>query len=198
MNPLDALPDFQSFAYAQIQPPSAPTLIAWEEARECERRVAWYSWVEANNDHANPQHIVLLNDSLSAFLLSFEAVIQHAKDQAGAFAPGLSLDTWLADQPENDAIFKGLRTLRHLDAHVKGYPVAGHITVTVGASQPSVRRWSLQELQPTDLQKLKHAQLKANDLGAWNSLVQSGNTIDLMARALDRRNKLLLRLEALA
>ena len=198
LHPLDALPDFENYQYTHIRALASPRLIAWGKARECERRLVWYAWVQANNDQEEPKHLILLNDSLSAFLLSFEAAIQHAKDQAGTLSHPVSFDLWLASQPENDVLLKGLRALRHLDAHVQDYPVAGHIVVLVGGLPSSIRRWSLQELRPTDLQKLAHPPLKQSSLPAWNTLVQAQDAIFLMTEALDRLNALLLRREALA
>lgn len=198
MHPLAALPDFENYQYTHIQALASPRLIAWRKALECERRFVWYTWVQDNNDQNEPRHLVLLNDSLSAFLMSFEAAIQHAKDQAGALSHPLSFDSWLGNQPENDVLLKGVRTLRHLEAHVEGYPVAGHITVLVGSLPTSHRRWSLQQLQSADLQKLAHSQLKPSGLPVWSTLVQTRDATSLMTEALDRLNSLLLRLEALA
>ena len=196
--PLDSLPDFQNYHYAVIQAPATPKLIAWSKAHECERRLGWYSWVQNNNDQATPQHVVLLNDALSAFLLSFEAALQHAKDQASTFSLGSPFDVWLASQPENNVLVRGLRTLRHLDAHIAPYPIAGNMTVVIGGSPKFIRRWSLQPLKVTDLDKLFHAQLKVADLAQWNALIESAHAIPLLTEALDRLNALLAKLEAAA
>jgi hypothetical protein len=160
-----------------------------------------YEWIERNNDQASPRHLILLNDALSAFLLTFEAALQHAKDQyhSRGFQP--PFDRWLAQQPENAPLLKGIRTLRHLDGHVQSYPVAGHITVFLGGvpgGQNFNRRWSLQELQLADLRRLTRPQLRTSqDLATWNGLVQSGNSLGLLGDALARLNGLMLRLEAL-
>ncbi len=200
VNPLDYLPDFEHFSYGHIQQPQSAKLLAWSKSRECERRLAMYLWVEQNNDQANPQHRVLLNDALSAFLLTFEAAIQHVKDQYDASKNTPPFEQWLAQQPENDELIKGLRTLRHLEAHVQSYPVRSQITVVVGGvpgGSDLKRRWSLQELQASDLQRLRMPKLTAGDLSVWNTLVQSGTTPTLMSQALDQLNRLMLRAESI-
>lgn len=199
MNPLDFLPDFEHFSYTLVKQPQPAKLLAWSKLKECERRLTMYKWVEQNNNPARPHQLVLLNDALSAFLLSFEAAIQHVADQYDARGIAPAFGQWLVQQPENNELVKGVRTLRHLEAHVQSYPVAGHIKAVIGGGPSSItRRWSLQELQINDIQRLDRPKLKtSSDLATWNSLVQSHNVNTLLSDALDRLNTLMLRLESI-
>src|SRR5688572_22989290 len=80
-NPLDAFPDFQNMQYRLATEPSGSRIRAWSKLRECERRLEIYKWVASLNDPRKAQHRILLNDTVSAFLLSFEATIQFLGDQ---------------------------------------------------------------------------------------------------------------------
>jgi hypothetical protein len=75
------LPAFDSFTYSVAVPPPQPKGIAWDKLTECERRLEMCKWVECLNDPRTPQHRVLLDDCVSAFLLTFEATLQFINDQ---------------------------------------------------------------------------------------------------------------------
>src|SRR5712692_11532267 len=104
-NPLDVLPDFQNFSYAVALAPAGSHIDAWVKLREAERRLAIYKWVEQYNDPSKPQYRVLLNDSVSAFLLNFEATVQFLKEQFKRTSK--QFDPWFAKQPQNDACVNG-------------------------------------------------------------------------------------------
>lgn len=171
VNPLDVLPDFQNFSYAVANAPAGTHIDAWVKLREAERRLAMYKWVEEYNDPGNPQHRVLLNDSVSAFLLTFEAIIQFLKDQFRRAGTSQKFDAWFAQQSQNDVCVKGLRTLRHFEAHVEEKPIPR--TVHVHGSEIMGCTWQLPELTQTGLDKLLYPPLSAADLSDWNTLVGS-------------------------
>jgi len=181
------LPDYEHFQY-NFSPPELPDeLVAWAKLRECERRVATYTWAESNNDISNPQYRVLLNDALSALLMTIEAVFQFLKDES--FPGTKDMERWLVAQPEYDVLLRGLRTLRHFEAHVESIPAAGHITVAVGG--PTRRRWSLQALDASDLNRLQHSPLTVKLLPEWNGLVGQLRNAELFPRALQKLQVLL-------
>lgn len=187
------LPDYEHFPY-KFSPPKLPNeLVAWAKLRECERRVATYTWAESNNDISNPQYRVLLNDALSALLMTIEAVFQLLKLEC--FSGTKELEAWLTLQHEYDVLLRGLRTLRHLEAHVESKPVAGHITVVVG--WPTNRRWSLQSLDAKDLERLRKPPLSVDMLPEWNELVGQRCNVDLFQYALQKLQILLERSKAL-
>jgi hypothetical protein len=41
-------------------------------------------------------------------------------------------DRWLEQLPDHDVLVRGLRTLRHLEAHIDSVPTRMHISVVVG------------------------------------------------------------------
>jgi hypothetical protein len=187
------VPDYEHFQYS-FSPAELPgELAAWAKLRECERRVATYVWAESNNDAANPQYRVLLNDALSALLMTIEAVLQFLKDEY--FSKPMELETWLSSQPEYDVLLRGLRTLRHFEAHVESKPAAGHITIVVG--EPTKRRWSLQALSASDLVKLRKPPLTVDLLADWNGLVDRSRNVDVFRLALQKLKMLLERAGAL-
>jgi len=183
------LPDYEYFQY-HFSPPELPDeLAAWAKLRECERRFATYTWAESNNDISNPQYRVLLNDALSGFLMTIEAVFQFLKYES--FSKTKDMEKWLAEQPEYDVLLRGLRTLRHFEAHVESKPAAGHITVVVGES--TRRRWSLQALNPNDLKRLRYPSLTVDLLPEWNHLVGQRRNVVLFKQALEKLEVLLNR-----
>jgi hypothetical protein len=179
IDPLDALPNFQNFTYRFAVKPEGSHIVAWAKLCEAERRLAMYEWVERHNDPANPQHRILLDDSVSAFLLTFEAAIQFLKDQFKRSGTGPKFDSWFAEQPQNDVCIKGLRTLRLFEAHVEEKPIPRTVDVHAGSSldgeKPGARvtgcMWRLPQLDPEDLAKLHSPKLALAELNDWNSLV---------------------------
>jgi len=115
VSPLDAMPDFQNFQYHLATIPSGSKIRAWSKLGECERRLEMYKWVASLNDPRKAQHRILLNDTVSAFLLTFEATIQFVGDQLRWSAS--ELGNWIAGQPQYNVTLRGLRTLRHFEAH---------------------------------------------------------------------------------
>lgn len=187
------IPDYEHFPYG-FSPPEVPgELGAWAKLRECERRVATYTWAESNNDISNPQYRVLLNDAVSALLMTIEAVFQFLKDEP--FSKPNGPETWLSLQPEYGVLLRGLRTLRHFEAHVESKPAAGHITVVVGG--PTRRRWSLQALDVSDLERLRKPPLTVDLLPEWNDLVGRLRNVDIFQLALQKLEVLLDRAKTL-
>ena len=74
----EPLPDFTHCSYRIVRLPPTPKGRGWDKLQECERPLAMYQWVQdLNNPHElniqPPQHEVLLDDCLSAFLMTLEA-----------------------------------------------------------------------------------------------------------------------------
>ncbi len=195
-------PDFEHFVYKIATQPTASKLNAWSKLQEAERRLATYKWAEAKNDPRTPQNRVLLNDAVSAFLLTFEATLQFAKNQF-AITPGTpDFDAWLAAQPENDVLLRGLRTLRHFEAHVESKPPPRLVRLSIGGSLPdgtskteASTDWKLPTLQPAGLTKLHHAPLKSADVKDWNNLVESMDAPAIFEQGLIKLRKILQKAE---
>jgi hypothetical protein len=191
-NPLHVLPDFQSFEYTIAIEPVGSRVSAWVKLRETERRLAMYKWVAQYNDPANPQHRVLLNDSASGFLLTFEATLQFLLDQfkRSGFSQQ-SFHNWLSQQ--NDIYIKGLRTLRHLEAHLEAKPIPRtvdlHISSSLGEQKSDTKlagyTWYLPRLEQDDLNKLHTPPLSTSELGDWNALVTRFDAGTIFARGLN-------------
>jgi hypothetical protein len=163
-NPLDVLPDFQNFPYLIAIEPVGSHINAWIKLREAERRLTMYKWVEQYNDPANPQHRVLLNDS------------------------------WFGQQSQNDIYVKGLRTLRHFEAHVEVKTIARtvnlHIKSSIGGKKSGAEMmgctWHLPKLTETDLKKLYNSPLSDTDIDDWNTLVMDFDVKTIFMEGLSR------------
>ena len=156
-----------------------------------------YKWLEGLNDPANPQHRIFLEDSVSAFLLTFEACAQFLKDQV-RFPSGITFRSWLVNIPEYDLTVRGLRSLRHFEAHVDFVPPQSQITAIVGGIRPDgkpasgiTRKWRLRQLTLTDIERLKHPPLDQSDLKDWNSLVDQTSISTVFANAIVSLGKIL-------
>jgi hypothetical protein len=158
--------------------------------------------VERLNDPPTPQHRVLLDDCVSAFLLTFEATLQFVNDQFLKRCNMPSFNTWLDQLPQYDLYLKGLRTLRHFAAHIEIKPMSSLVIAVIGGSLPNgtsatsvSRRWRLPELQLSDLQKLRTPALQPNDLPNWNALVEQESLVSIFTHGLHQLRDILLEAE---
>ncbi len=174
-NILNDLPNFENYNYQIAIRPDRSRVKAWNKLQECERRLEMYKWVERQTDPAKVQHRILLDDTTNAFLLTFEATLQFINDQF--FNNSSALNDWLAQQPQYDVSFRGLRTLRHFEAHVEIKPIESSIVAIVGGTSGNkiTRKWRLQKLQQIDLKKLTSSPLKHIHLNDWNTLVMQSD-----------------------
>ena len=132
------LPDFINLQYVIVTPPKRPKGRGWEKLKECERRLALYQWAEELNTPpegtrvlGNPPNKVFLNDCLTAFLMALEAALEftgNALERKGVILK-YEFGSWLRKQQAHDCQLRGLRTLRHLTAHVEIKPVRVGVTI---------------------------------------------------------------------
>jgi hypothetical protein len=183
---ITAFPDLDKFAYKHAIRPSGASLRAWPKLEETERRLAVFSWVTAITDPNQPQYHTFLDDCETGFLMAFEATLQFLKDQFKVDGVQPPFEEWLklhqAGRSE-DIFLRGIRTLRHLEAHVRAE--LPHSLIVVVASRPHVKRqWQLPPLTEAHLDKLWTPRLEAADLTTWNRCVESTSAEDVMTRAL--------------
>lgn len=179
---LDSL-DFHQIA---IRPENAQ-LTAWSKLWECERRLAFYRWVEGLNLPGQHEYKALLGDAITAFLYTYEATLQFALKQFEATRGPKSFWDWADELTEYDLTVKGLRTLRHFEAHVVEMPHS--VTVQVRMSEEIVsgetntrthKIYGLPALQPARLAGLRQpTPLDSTDLNAWNERVSKTSVADL-------------------
>jgi hypothetical protein len=190
-------PDLENFAYKIAVAPSASRVCAWGKLRECERRIELVKWAESLNDPRLAERRVFLYDSVSGFLLTFEATIQILKNQWDMSVKGDFFD-WLKSLSEYDLHMRGLRTLRHFEAHVESRPVTSLVSLHfksgfgVRKSPPNVTRmWTLKPLQKSDLDKLRNSPLPEAELSDWNSLVSRVDVRGVFVHGLGQLKKIL-------
>jgi hypothetical protein len=193
-------PDLENFTYRIAISPANTKILAWGKLRECERRLAIYRWAAELNNPRTPQHRVLLNDAVSAFLLTYEATVQFLKNQFGVTPNAPDFDQWLLSQPEYDITVRGIRTLRHFEAHVesKPQPRTVRISLSVGASERlDGVDWKLPKLQSSDIAKLRNSPLKPQHLPDWHLIVDGNDAPAVFGTCLSRLKDILSRAEAL-
>jgi hypothetical protein len=185
-----AFPDLEGFRYQIARRPATAVLRAWSKLEETERRLAVFRWVVQVTDPNQPQHHTLLDDCESAFLMAFEATLGFVEDQFKAEGVRPVFGDWLkahqVGRPE-DQLLRGIRTLRHLEAHVRAE--LPHSLVVVVAERPRVKRqWQLPPLSEKHLSMLRSPRLDVSDLEAWNDSVRRHSAEELMARGLSELN----------
>jgi len=212
-NPLDALPDFANFNYEIAVKPASSKLRAWSKLEECERRLKMYEWTELLVDPLSTQkgHRILLDDTMVAFILSFETTIQVLKDQYKV-SNNPKFRSWLENQSAYDVQVRGMRTLRNLEAHVehkgisKHVGVVAHVRVGVGSNKGTKDspgdgmsrmsgmsgRWQLPHLETGDRAKLRHPSILEGELSKWNALVTSTDASGILRNSLEQLKCILL------
>ncbi len=128
-NLVSPLPDFDDFQYKYAIAPETAKLKAWNKLRETERRFRFYAWVEPQTHGEVLKHRVLLNDSISAYLLSFEATIQFLKEEFGR-----GFDDWLKGHEKYSVTIRALRTYRNFEAHVEAKPAGRMVMLSIAST----------------------------------------------------------------
>jgi hypothetical protein len=195
---LPAFPNLENTAYRFALQPAGSEVRAWSKLKECERRLAVYQWAVAVNGGAANRR-VLLNDSVNAFLWSYEATIQFLKDQYELKHGKSTFMTWFSAQSHCDLHVKGLRTLRHFEAHVEAKPAGRKLVRVINeslGSGPPTRAsgkdsWVLAQLDPVDLSKLRTPTLDSSELATWNSLVTNSDAGSVFEHGVDRLKHIL-------
>jgi len=175
-------PDLETFKYQIAVLPDGATLRAWNKYQECERRLAIYRWAEGRNDPAQPRQRVLLDDCESAIFLTFEATLQLTKNEFPKTSG--SFDRWLQNLPAYDIAMRGIRTLRHLEAHVEASPASSTIVAVQGSSPSLSRTWRLKNFTDRDPIRLRSCPLEAVHLAEWNALVNERSAKEVFKAAL--------------
>ena len=181
IDPLSSLPDFENFVYSSNLSDQGKYHLAYVKFRETERRLAMVKFAFDQNGESNPRFRVFLNDAVSAFLLTFEATIQFIQQGWGD-----NYFIWLGNQSEYDTYVRGLRTLRHFEAHVEPRQIPRqvnlHISSTLGGSSVKsepTSTWKLSTLTEADLKKLKTKPLPLERLEEWNLFVNSYDALTI-------------------
>jgi len=195
-NTLDSFPIFQNYAYTIAVEPLGSRVRAWGKLRECERRLEMYRWIEGLDQPPRAEHRILLDDMVGAFLLSFEAVLQFLRTQYRLAGAQPDFYVWLVQQPSYDVTMKGLRTIRHLEAHIKEKQTRSAMV----ASPPGYfeRTWRLPDLSQSDLSIMRQpTPILAVDLPDWNRLVDSSDVLSVCTDGLIKLRDILYTTESM-
>lgn len=182
------LPEFDQLELHHSNPPEGAILLAWAKLRATERGLLAFDWLV--HVVRKPGHCTSLIDYLaSAFLLSFEATLQVLKEEREQSFPN-GFDAWLASQQQYTFLCRGLRTLRHLEAHVRPGQLATHHGRTAhsrfasGTDPGNTVAWQLPPISELEFQRLKHPKLRIQELPRWNALVADSFAADMMREGL--------------
>ncbi|MBW7933428.1 MAG: hypothetical protein H3C62_07410 [Gemmatimonadaceae bacterium] len=152
---------------------------------EVERRLDHFDWLV--HVYRQPTGCTtLVADLATAFLLSLESALQVLNTEA--FHGGF--DRWILDQPQNDLTLRGLRSMRHLEAHVRN----GGLTLPVqrfgssrfaGGTDPGqTLAWHWTAIEAPDFHLLSRPRIGIDELVSWNALLEGEPITSLMQAGL--------------
>jgi len=168
----------------------------WERLLELERRQVMFDWLSAAVREKG-RNEKLFSDLAGAYLYSLEAAVQEF---ALTYSGGTGSDKWLAKQSEYDEVLRGLRTLRHREAHVATSSVvsgdrrAGHTTLSAGGRDGATVAWHFRAISEEEYAALHRPKLAHDDREAWNHLAESELALDLMQRSTHTLHQMAIRL----
>jgi hypothetical protein len=215
---IDPLPDFTKLSYTIVSPPIPAKGRGWDKVKECERCLVKYTWAERRSMPQGPQHDLplpydrqFLSDCLNDFLMALEAAFQFVSNQLHVCGKlhKSKFNAWLRNLPEHDLQIRGLRTLRHLNAHVEIYPAGRGIIVNIekaveispkywlATEQTLLHQWLLPILNLNDLTKLTSPELTPADLPDWDMLRSTDDAAKILEHGLRRAQEILLEAEKL-
>ena len=173
------LPMFDQLARRYIAPDASRLRSSWSKAAEVERRLDHFEWIAHVARRPNGVQSLVL-DLATAYLLSFESALQVL--QAECFSTGF--EKWLSSLPANTLIFRGLRTLRHLEAHVRAGALTqrqqgGHSRFS-GAEGGSNIGWRWAPISTTEFRALRTPRITEAELPDWNRQLEESLAMELM------------------
>jgi hypothetical protein len=183
------LPAFDYLEPRYILPDSNRRLKAWSKAMEAERRLDHFEWLShVARMPGGIQTFVL--DFATAYLLSLESALQILKHERFQKGTSPSFDTWIETLPANDLVFRGLRTMRHLEAHIRQggltqRTVGGHSRFISGEGGTTIG-WQWAEVSLAEFRALDRPKIREAELPAWNNQLDEYLIMDLMRLGIER------------
>lgn len=193
-------------AFDELEPiylpmPAGATLKAWAKGHEVGRRLDHFDWLT---------HVVrtergcatFISDLATAYLLSFEAAFQVLRHECRANSlKAHDFDSWLAGQPDNDLLCRGLRTMRHVEAHIGPAGIAVpfgrqiHSRFASGTDAGNTPAWHWQPLTSADYASLARPRIAPEELSVWNARLVAEPCQTLMRDGVIRLGALLISTE---
>ena len=159
-----------------VRRPEMASLLAWDKLQESERRWIYYEWFARGVGKKRTGFRSLIDDAVSAYLLSFESTLQVLSEELFE-GRGKRLDSWLETQPDYDLTCRGIRTLRNTVAHVRPAPtniqheMKAHSIFASGGDSGVIVPWVLPPLENTMLPRQCKLRESAGEVDQWNRLV---------------------------
>jgi hypothetical protein len=165
---------------------------AADKLRETERRWVMFDWATFMI-HQPRRNESLFRDFASGFLMSFEATLQILREERALS----DFEAWLRAQPRYDVVCRGLRTLRHLEAHVQpgkfspSHAAKVHSRFAHTATGGTIG-WRWEPILPQDLAQVlaKNSKLAESELDEWNRQCEEMLALGLMRHGLQTLHSL--------
>jgi len=170
---MDTLLEIENYTYTIALAPIPATLRAWAKLREVERRIFYLKDAMSKNRPIKPL-TTFISDAASSFLMTFEATIQICGEEFIHQRSEGAWDMWQKNSAELAyLIVRGLRTLRHLEAHVVSRRAKRLTIAKLGMELPNVSDYHYFDMlnEPT-LRMLKRPKIDQNELPNWNSFIE--------------------------
>lgn len=198
-SPIDYLPDFDNFDYKiAILPNNSKLTKAWDKLRECERRLSFYRWIESFSNYHSMQYRVLLNDSASGFVLTFETTIQVLEEQSkDTWNNKQKIIEWVINQPDYNTTCQGIYIWRVLDAHIETKSPLKVIKMPVGsASGNPSHKFHPPKFDQEDLESMhRSSRNKTFDINAWEELRKTLTVAELFEDGIKKLRSILNKAE---
>ena len=177
------LPAFDFLEPRYILPDSARRLKSWSRAAEVERRLDHFEWI--SHVARTPRGIeTLVVDLATAYLLSFESALQLLQQERFPKGSSPSFEGWLRPLSPNDLTVRGIRTMRHLEAHVRAgsltqRQVGGHSRFGGSEGGTSIG-WRWAPVTHAEFGSLRTPRITEEELPDWNARLEAELIMDIM------------------
>lgn len=177
------LPAFDFLEPRYIVPDSARRLRAWSRAIEAERRLDQFEWL--SHVARRPTGIqTLVLDLATAYLLSFESALQLLQQERFPKGTSPGFEDWLGALPASDLVCRGIRTMRHLEAHVRPGSLTqrqtgGHSRFISGEGGMTIG-WRWAPVTLAEFRELRTPRISELELPDWNARLEADLIMDIM------------------
>jgi|SRR6185312_13194291 len=183
------LPAFDHLEPRFILPDKTHRLRAWSKAMEVERRLDHFEWLShVARTPVGIQTLVL--DFATAYLLTFESALQVLQQERFPKGTSPGFEKWLVTLHTNDLTCRGIRTMRHLEAHVRPGELTqrhtGGLSRFVSGEGGTTIGWQWSSITLAEYRVLTTPRISEHELDDWNDRLQQHLIMDIMRLGVER------------